>query len=128
MLVRSLTDVSIRVLFWSISVKQLTKIACSGHDLPLEACLANPSLLTKPSCAGNKYSLDVCLATPQLLSQPSCVDNFSGSACAQNPSITLLPSCSGALADYTPSLPECMGNKKALCSLNKCGNFDLWKC
>ena len=98
----------------------LTRPACSGHDLPLEACLANPELLTKPSCAGNKYPLDVCLDNTQLLSQPSCSDNLSGSVCAQNPDITLIPACSGALEGYQPSLFECVDNKDALCSLKLC--------
>eukprot|EP00090_Calanus_glacialis_P027143 TRINITY_DN4271_c0_g1_i4.p1 TRINITY_DN4271_c0_g1~~TRINITY_DN4271_c0_g1_i4.p1 ORF type:complete len:177 (+),score=33.27 TRINITY_DN4271_c0_g1_i4:97-627(+) len=96
--------------------------------LPLDVCLANPQHLSSLGCSGNKYPLDVCLDNTQLLSQPSCSDNLSGSVCAQNPDITLIPACSGALADYEPTLPECMTNKKALCSLDLCGSFEFWKC
>eukprot|EP00091_Calanus_sinicus_P010610 TRINITY_DN24540_c0_g1_i1.p1 TRINITY_DN24540_c0_g1~~TRINITY_DN24540_c0_g1_i1.p1 ORF type:complete len:174 (-),score=42.64 TRINITY_DN24540_c0_g1_i1:39-560(-) len=96
--------------------------------LPLDVCLANPQHLSALGCSGNKYPLDVCLDNPQLLRQPSCSDNFSGSVCAQNPDITLTPACSGALENYEPTQPECMRNKKALCSLDLCGNFEFWKC
>merc|ERR1712036_99951 len=95
-------------------------------SLSVSVCLANPAMVNTAKCV---LPLDVCLANPQHLSSLGCSGHdLPLEACLDNPSLLTKPSCAGAVADYTPSLPECMGNKKALCSLNKCGNFDLWKC